>query len=86
MRDEVSGGWVFARARDCQFPLGLQQFQGIACPARAFFFDNGQYLVLEIGLAHVKETLPGHSRVFHPLLNRYQRQHRVHERGFASGT
>ena len=52
---------------------------------RSLLFDDGQYLILEVGLAHVEERLPGHRGVLNPLLVGQEREYRLHERAFASG-
>ena len=82
---QVAGGLVLAGAGDGQLAFRLQQLQGIRRILRAFLFRDSQYLVFEVGLAHVEQALPGHGRVLHPLFFRHQVQHRIHQRGFTGG-
>ena len=49
----------------------------------ALFLHDGEYLVLQIRLAHVEERLAGHGGVLHPLLFGQEREHRLHQRAFA---
>ena len=46
---------VFAGAGDSQNTFGLQQLQRIGRCVRALFLHDGQYLVLQVLLAHVEE-------------------------------
>jgi hypothetical protein len=70
---------ILPRRRDLQLPLALQNLERVRRPRRALLFDDGQHLVRQLGLAHVKERLPRHRRVLHPLLLRHKRQYRLHQ-------
>lgn len=74
---------IFAGRGDDEHPFGLEEFQGIGRPARAFFLGEGEDLVLEIGLAEVEETLAGHCRVGDAHLFGHHLKHRFHQRRFA---
>ena len=52
---------------------------------RAFFFGNGQYLVLEVGLAHVEQALAGHGAVLDALFLGHEGQDGVHQAALACG-
>ena len=83
--DEVAGHGVFAGAGYRQLALGLQELQGVAGARGAFFFGNGQDLVLELGLAHVEQALPGHGAVLDAFFLGHEGQHGVHQAALAGG-
>ena len=74
---------VFAGRSDRQLAFRLATASAHRRPRCALLFDDGQHLVLEIGLAHVEERLPGHRGVLHALLLRHEGQHRIHQRTLA---
>ena len=81
--DQVARVRVFAGAGDGQLTLGLQQLQGVTRSRRAFFFDDGQRLVFQVGLAHVEQALPGHGAVFHFVFLGDEGEYGVHQGGLA---
>ncbi|OQC68361.1 MAG: hypothetical protein BWX48_00069 [Verrucomicrobia bacterium ADurb.Bin006] len=83
LRDHLAGRGVFARAGDGEFAFALQKFQRVAGFLRARLLDDGEDFVFQIRLAQVVERLARHRGVFDALLLREERQHRVHQRGFA---
>ena len=85
VRHELARLWVFPRRRDGELALRLQQLQRVAGARRAFFFDDGEHLVLELHVAHVEERLPGHRRVLHLVFLGHEGEHRFHQRRFSSG-
>jgi len=70
---------VLARGGDGQLPLALQQLQGIGGPLRPRLLGDGQHLVPQVRLAHVKQRLPRHGRVLDLLLRRHEGQHRFQQ-------
>jgi hypothetical protein len=79
VRDMTARFRVFAGRGDGQHALGLQQLQRVGRRVRTLLFDDGEHLVLEVGLAHVEERLPGHGGVLHPMLLGQERQNRLHQ-------
>ena len=77
--------FVFAGRGNGEFTFGLQELEGVARLFRAFFFDDGEDLVFQVGLAEVVEALTGHSRVFDAFFLGYHRQHGFHEARFSGG-
>ena len=83
VRNQLAAHWVFAGAGDIQLALRLQEFERIARGLRALLLGDGQYLVFEILLPHVEESLAGHRRVLLSMLLRYEVENRFHQRTFA---
>jgi hypothetical protein len=83
VRHVLAAHRVFAGRGDIQLAFRLQQLQRIAGAFRALLLRDGQDLVLEIFLPHVKQRLPGHRRVAFPLFFRHEVEHRFHQRTFA---
>ena len=83
LRHQLPRRIILARRGNRNLPLRLQQLQRIRRIAGPFFFRNRQYLMLEIGLAHVKQRLPRQGRVLHPLFFGHQTQNRLHQRRLA---
>ena len=80
---QLARGRVLAGRGDGELALALQQLEGVAGALCPLLLGDRQDLVLEVGLSHVEEALPGHRRVLDPLLFRHEGQHRLHQRRLA---
>ena len=79
MRAQTARVRVLAGRGDAQLAFRLQQLQRVGGAACALLFRDGQDFMFQILFAHVKQRLPGHRRVLHPVLCGNKGQHRIHQ-------
>ena len=78
--------FILTSAGNGQLALGLQELQRVAGLLRAFFFHDGQDLVLKISLAQIVERLARHGAVFDAGFLWDEGQNAFHQGGLPRGT